>query len=362
MGEQDLRELTLVEVASLVRRKEMSPVELVEGYLRRIEALDPTLNAYITVAADEALRCARQAEDDGGARPGAGAAPRRAARHQGPLRHTRPAHHRRLQDPRRLGSRGGRPRGRPAAARGGFAPRQAQHARVGGGRHQHQPPLRADCQPLGHHAHPRRLQRRVGGRRRRCPVRWLPGQRHRRLHTHTVVVLRDSGAEAHLRAGQPARRATAELVAGPRGADDAHGGGRRSAHGGNRGLRSRGPCVGRPAGERLPRCPPRRRARAAPGAAPQLLLRQGRPGGGDRRTPGGLGLGGRGRSRDGGGGAGCGAGPGRGHTGDGGRGRRLPREVPPGAPRRLRRRCAGLAEGRSGADRRRLHQGSAGAD
>jgi aspartyl-tRNA(Asn)/glutamyl-tRNA(Gln) amidotransferase subunit A len=63
VGDQDLRELTLAEVASLVRRKEASPVELAEGYLRRIEALNPSLNAYITVAADEAMRSARQAED-----------------------------------------------------------------------------------------------------------------------------------------------------------------------------------------------------------------------------------------------------------------------------------------------------------
>ena len=63
MGGQDLRELTLAEVASLVRRKEASPVELAEGYLRRIEALNPSLNAYVTVAADEAMRSARQAED-----------------------------------------------------------------------------------------------------------------------------------------------------------------------------------------------------------------------------------------------------------------------------------------------------------
>jgi aspartyl-tRNA(Asn)/glutamyl-tRNA(Gln) amidotransferase subunit A len=64
VGELDLRELTLAEVASLVRRKEASPVELVEGYLERVEALNPSLNAYISVAADEAMRSARQAEDD----------------------------------------------------------------------------------------------------------------------------------------------------------------------------------------------------------------------------------------------------------------------------------------------------------
>jgi aspartyl-tRNA(Asn)/glutamyl-tRNA(Gln) amidotransferase subunit A len=64
MGGQDLRELTLAEAASLVRRKKVSPVELAEGYLRRIEALNPSLNAYITVAAEQAVRSAQQAEDD----------------------------------------------------------------------------------------------------------------------------------------------------------------------------------------------------------------------------------------------------------------------------------------------------------
>ena len=64
MAGQDLRELTLAEAASLVRRKKVSPVELAEGYLRRVEALNPSLNAYITVAADEAMRSAQQAEDD----------------------------------------------------------------------------------------------------------------------------------------------------------------------------------------------------------------------------------------------------------------------------------------------------------
>jgi aspartyl-tRNA(Asn)/glutamyl-tRNA(Gln) amidotransferase subunit A len=64
MRGQDLRELTLAEAASLVRRKKVSPVELAEGYLRRIEALNPSLNAYITIAAEQAMRWAQQAEDD----------------------------------------------------------------------------------------------------------------------------------------------------------------------------------------------------------------------------------------------------------------------------------------------------------
>lgn len=48
--------------ADLVAGKHVSPVELVELYLRRIERLDPTLNAYITVSADQALAAAKEAE------------------------------------------------------------------------------------------------------------------------------------------------------------------------------------------------------------------------------------------------------------------------------------------------------------
>ena len=42
---------------------QISPVELVELYLRRIEALDPRLNAYLTVCADESLAEARRAQE-----------------------------------------------------------------------------------------------------------------------------------------------------------------------------------------------------------------------------------------------------------------------------------------------------------
>ena len=50
--------LTATEQAELVRRGEVSPVELVETYLERIERLDPELNAYVTICADEALTAA----------------------------------------------------------------------------------------------------------------------------------------------------------------------------------------------------------------------------------------------------------------------------------------------------------------
>jgi amidase len=51
-----------VELARLVRERELSPVEIVELFLARIEKLDPTLNAFVTVAAERALDQARTAE------------------------------------------------------------------------------------------------------------------------------------------------------------------------------------------------------------------------------------------------------------------------------------------------------------
>ncbi len=52
------------ELALQLRNKEISPVELTEHYLRRIEALNGQLNAYLTVAGDEAMASARTAESD----------------------------------------------------------------------------------------------------------------------------------------------------------------------------------------------------------------------------------------------------------------------------------------------------------
>jgi amidase len=51
-----------LELAARVRTREVSPVELVELYLARIERLDPQLNSYVTVDADGALAAARVAE------------------------------------------------------------------------------------------------------------------------------------------------------------------------------------------------------------------------------------------------------------------------------------------------------------
>jgi amidase len=57
--------LTATEQADLVRRREVTPAELVEIYLDRIERLDPQLNAYVTVCVDEARAAAAGTLPDG---------------------------------------------------------------------------------------------------------------------------------------------------------------------------------------------------------------------------------------------------------------------------------------------------------
>ena len=49
-------------LARQIRTKELSPVTVVDAVLERIEALQPTVNAFITVTADEARDAARRAE------------------------------------------------------------------------------------------------------------------------------------------------------------------------------------------------------------------------------------------------------------------------------------------------------------
>jgi aspartyl-tRNA(Asn)/glutamyl-tRNA(Gln) amidotransferase subunit A len=54
--------LTLSEAAAAVRGKRLSPVELVQACLARVERLNPKLNAFITITAESALAEARAAE------------------------------------------------------------------------------------------------------------------------------------------------------------------------------------------------------------------------------------------------------------------------------------------------------------
>jgi Asp-tRNA(Asn)/Glu-tRNA(Gln) amidotransferase A subunit family amidase len=55
--------LSAVSMAEQIRQKKLSPVELVEAHLARIEKLNPKLNAFVQVDGDGARRHARAAED-----------------------------------------------------------------------------------------------------------------------------------------------------------------------------------------------------------------------------------------------------------------------------------------------------------
>ena len=56
--------LTIAQASSLIRARQLSPVELTRALLARIDRLNPLLNAYITVTADLALAQAREAEEE----------------------------------------------------------------------------------------------------------------------------------------------------------------------------------------------------------------------------------------------------------------------------------------------------------
>jgi aspartyl-tRNA(Asn)/glutamyl-tRNA(Gln) amidotransferase subunit A len=60
----DTIHLTLEDAAIAVRDRRVSPTELTEACLARIEAVEPRLNAFVTVTADLARAQAREAEDE----------------------------------------------------------------------------------------------------------------------------------------------------------------------------------------------------------------------------------------------------------------------------------------------------------
>jgi aspartyl-tRNA(Asn)/glutamyl-tRNA(Gln) amidotransferase subunit A len=68
MTNDDLCFLSIAELGSLMRARTVSPVEVTKAHLARIARLNPTLNAFVTVMADEARAAARGAEAELAAR------------------------------------------------------------------------------------------------------------------------------------------------------------------------------------------------------------------------------------------------------------------------------------------------------
>lgn len=59
----DIALMTATELSSMIKTKELSPVELTKHMLDRIDKLDPAINSYITTLNEGALKQAREAED-----------------------------------------------------------------------------------------------------------------------------------------------------------------------------------------------------------------------------------------------------------------------------------------------------------
>ena len=68
---------TALELTRMIAKRDISPVELTQDVLRRQQALEPEINAFVTPTPDIALTAAKQAEkavmagDDLGLRTGA---------------------------------------------------------------------------------------------------------------------------------------------------------------------------------------------------------------------------------------------------------------------------------------------------
>ena len=61
MTENEIYFVSASKQAELIRKKIISPVELIHSYLDRIQSLNPSLNAIVTVS-EKAIEQARQAE------------------------------------------------------------------------------------------------------------------------------------------------------------------------------------------------------------------------------------------------------------------------------------------------------------
>ena len=254
------------DLQTAIRRRELSCVEVMQAHLARIEAVNPRLNAIVTLDAEPALaRGAPRPTRALATRRAARAAARAADRGQGPRGHRRHADDVRLADLPR--PRPGRRRAarRAAAARRRDRHRQDEHAGVRRRLADLQPRLRRDAQPVRPRAHAGRQQRRRGGRggdrdgavRRRLRPRRRASATRPRSATSSACARRPA-------ASRPAPRPTLGPAGGAR-ADGAHG------------RRTRRCCSARSPGRtRARRCRSRRRRPARPDG--DLARRCGSPG------------------------------------------------------------------------------------
>ena len=254
----ELSFLPATEQARLVREVEVSPFELVETYLERIERLDPELGAFVTVCGEQALADARAKADAPAESPfhGVRSRSRTSTRRPGSARRS-PASRLRRMSPTST-SRTSPGHARPASWSSARRIRRVRHD----GLHR----LAAE-RPLPNAMGPRQergwLERRRGGSRRGRARSDRAGLGRRRLDPDPGLVLRalrDQGItrprlERAVRPGHRARHGRADCT------DDA---GRRCVPRPRHRLRVGRPVPGRATGAAV-RGGDRRRARPAPG-------------------------------------------------------------------------------------------------
>ena len=64
MNEKEICYLSAGQLGRLIQKKDLTPVEVVKAHLTRIEFLEPKLNSFITLLADQAMAAARHAEQE----------------------------------------------------------------------------------------------------------------------------------------------------------------------------------------------------------------------------------------------------------------------------------------------------------
>ena len=188
----DFAELDAIGQAELVRDGQVTPLELVDAAIARIERLNPLLNAVVAPLFERRPRPGRAALGQPGLGPGRRAVPAQGPRRD-PRRHAPEQRLARLSGPRL------RPRHRAGPAPAGRRPdpaRQDELARVRQPLDVRAGALRAGPQPVGPDADDRRLVGRIGrgGRLRHGPGG--PRQRRCRLDPDPRVVLRAVRTEA----------------------------------------------------------------------------------------------------------------------------------------------------------------------
>ena len=223
------------ELAALVRTGELSARELVQASLDRIEALDPELNAFVDVFAEDALAAA-DGIAAGDERPFAGVPIA--------IKNNRAIAGKRLTFAADFFGDWEAPYDHNVVRRfkeAGFVVVGIDHpARVGHPAVDQHQALRADAQPVGPGAHERRLVGRLGDGRRRGHGAHRPRQRRRRLDAHPRRLLRPGRAQAPARPHLAGARDGRELP-----------GRRRRAHADGRRHRPRARPARRPGARRL---------------------------------------------------------------------------------------------------------------